>query len=533
MAFSYRSFGRSTSTLTTTVLSTLLATLHCGGGVNEKPSQSSSPAVGTDDAGLSSPGPVSDPSASNGPGSDAITGAELPPTSDEPDPILIDEAPTSDAGVSSECARDSYAAERVGVNLMLLLDISGSMLTPINEAGETQWQAVSRALSNFVRSPSAEGLSIALNYFPAMEERYACQSGETCSDGFPCISQVCDVRLALLGMPVECRSDLDCATFQFDDGSIVTESCIEPFGCEGRPEELCVTDTCQKDVMCEVDGPTVGYCPGSTSCLAADYEQPAVPLVTLPEGQDALLQSIDSIILDYGALTPTHLGLRGATSQVRQWLVNEPDKASILVLATDGLPTSCETGDQTAQQLTVTAVEAAAEADIRTFVIGVVPVAGDNPDLAAEVMAQRAALDGYAVTGGTQSATFVSADDSTAQAFLEALDAIRQTVLPCEYNLPDEDITFDRVNVELTQDGTTQVIPKVEGPADCSSEPGWYYDTETAGGSDADDSEADDAEVDEPTAAVLCVSTCEAINAGMPAQVDIVLGCPTLTPQVR
>src|SRR5690606_36499913 len=90
MAFSYRSFGRSTSTLTTTVLSTLLATLHCGGGVNEKPSPSSSPAVGTDDAGLTSPGLVSDPSASNGPGSDAITGAELPPTSDEPDPILID-----------------------------------------------------------------------------------------------------------------------------------------------------------------------------------------------------------------------------------------------------------------------------------------------------------------------------------------------------------------------------------------------------------------------------------------------------------
>src|SRR5690606_19487192 len=182
--------------------------------------------------------------------------------------------------------------------------------------------------------------------------------------------------------------------------------------------------------------------------------------------------------------------------------------------------TSCETEGETAGQLTVAELEASYDAGVQTFVIGVVPSLLGDPELDAEIATQKSVIDGYAATGGTGSATFVSADDSAAQAFHEALDAIRQTVLPCEFMLPDEDIVFDQVNVELTQDGASSLIPKVQGPSSCTSEPGWYYDSDTEG-------------VDQPQAAVLCPSSCEAINAGLSTQVDIILGCPTLTPSVR
>jgi len=159
---------------------------------------------------------------------------------------------------------------------------------------------------------------------------------------------------------------------------------------------------------------------------------------------------------------------------------------------------------------------------VQTFVIGVVPSLLGDPEFDAEIAAQKAVIDGYASTGGTGAANFVSADDSTTQAFLEALDAIRQTVLPCEFTLPDEDITIDQVNVEVTRDNTVTVLPKVAGPSACTTEPGWFYD-----------SDADDSESEKPEAAVLCPSSCEAINSGLSSQVDIIIGCPTNTREVR
>lgn len=84
-----------------------------------------------------------------------------------------------------ECQRDTYEAERTELNLLLLLDLSGSMLAKVDaETGETQWDAVRAAIREFVSSESANDLGISITYYPMLGERTECESGSTCEGGF-------------------------------------------------------------------------------------------------------------------------------------------------------------------------------------------------------------------------------------------------------------------------------------------------------------------------------------------------------------
>lgn len=98
------------------------------------------------------------PSSSEGHG----TGASSPSTTTEVI-LSIPAASASGAPIGSECQRDTYEAKRAELNLLLLVDLSGSMLAQVNaETGETQWEAVREAIREFVNSPIADGLGISI-----------------------------------------------------------------------------------------------------------------------------------------------------------------------------------------------------------------------------------------------------------------------------------------------------------------------------------------------------------------------------------
>jgi hypothetical protein len=170
----------------------------------------------------------------------------------------------------------------------------------------------------------------------------------------------------------------------------------------------------------------------------------------------------------------------------------------IVVLASDGDPTSCNTNIQDIASLADTAL---AYNGVRTFVIA---IAGSTV----------ANLDQIAAAGGTQAAFDVTNDITL---FAQKMDEIRKEVLACELLIPDpgngDEFDPTKVNVSYTPgDGSmAQDIPQAQDLDDCGGNPGWYYDNPAA-----------------PTKILLCPATCTTVQADDMAKVDFVFGCPTV-----
>lgn len=198
------------------------------------------------------------------------------------------------------------------------------------------------------------------------------------------------------------------------------------------------------------------------------------------------------------------------------------------MLATDGAPLGCngtipgeEDADLAIAQ-TLDVIERANADGIDTYVIGVVPdLSGLTPQDQANLQPRIDGLVGQlaqmAERGGTHSSFNVSANDTTADEFLDSLTAIRGQVLPCDYEIPTPEsgnVSFTQLNVELTTDSGTEVVPKVPVSTECGTGPGWYYDV--------------DASTETPTRVLLCPATCDGIKSSNTHRVDIVLGCTTI-----
>lgn len=450
-------------------------------------------------------------------------------TVQEPDVIVDGD---EEATPSSECARQTYEAERVNTNVYLLLDISGSMLQPVAvDSAVTQWGAVREAVKGFIGAPESSGLTLAMNYYPIQSPRQDCSRRTACPGDVPCIASLCDLRFAVFGDITLCNDDSECGlVFTDEEGTAYGESCVPPAHCSGDPLNMClIDDQCPAGETCVFE--PVAVCPGANSCTASDYALPDVDLAALPAGADGFITSLDAHEPDPFALTPTHVALAGAYSQVQDWIASKPDSQSVMILATDGVPNGC-TNDPEApagefeSAQTFAELTAAREAGITTFVIGVVPdptgldiPEEDLAELQAGFAALADQLDEMAVAGGSEAAFNVSVGDDTTEGFLDALSAIRGAVLPCNYEIPKPEsgsVSFDRLNVELTAQDADQgeTIPQVPSLGDCvDGESAWYYSKDDAG---------------TPSRVELCPSACDAANAAIGSRIDIVLGCQTI-----
>jgi hypothetical protein len=345
-----------------------------------------------------------------------------------------------------ECASSSQSATLIPLDIFIMMDQSGSMKDSTG-TGVSKWAAVSTALTTFVNDPASAGIGVGIQYFPLV-------SGGT---GTPCPS-ACDTS----AQKTQCKAaGGTCSSFLF----------------------LTSCDNCGGS--------------GGTSCAAGDYSKADVGISVLPGNGVNITNSIAKHSPSGG--TPTGTALEGAIAYAQSWAKKNPTHTVVVALATDGEPTECSV-----QNIPGIAGIAAngvnGSPKVLTFVIGVGSSLGS--------------LNGIAAGGGTGSAFVVDTGGNVVQQFGAALKAIQGKALGCAYTIPapsnGQPIDYSKVNVQLTLNGTAQVLPYVTNEAKCDpSKGGWHYDDPVT-----------------PSQILLCGTTCKAVQADANAKVDIQLGCP-------
>lgn len=251
---------------------------------------------------------------------------------------------------------------------------------------------------------------------------------------------------------------------------------------------------------------------GSDDCGMEKYEQPAVAVGDLPQVRDELLSTISRT--RPGSLTPTGPAVQGALRYAAR-VAAKPENAgrsTVLVLASDGLPSECagmdETGASTGYLSSLVDVleQHANPPDgtpaVRTYVLGTEEL-GVNARLLADAGGGKAFLIG---SGNVEAQ------------FLEAMLSIVTSPLDCQLPVPEQPVTgerldFDRIRVRFTHAGSGRVeeFPRLAHEGQCLSNSGWFYDDPNA-----------------PQFVKLCGGTCQGLGAG---QIQLEFGCAPELPR--
>jgi hypothetical protein len=246
---------------------------------------------------------------------------------------------------------------------------------------------------------------------------------------------------------------------------------------------------------------------GGAACPAARYQTPLVAIADLP-GVQAALEGALAAIVPQGA-TPTTPAVQGALAHLRMRAMANPDRKPVLVLATDGLPTTCFPNSVDTAVAALAAAQMAAPA-ISTYVIGVF-----GP---AQLARSRPALERMATAGGSGMPFVLTTGGDLSQRFLEAINQIRGSALGCEFAIPrptQGSLDFDRVNVRFNSAAGGEDLRYVESADRCDpARGGWYYDINPRTGT--------------PARVLLCEATCNKIKVTAGVSVDLRFGCKTI-----
>lgn len=420
-----------------------------------------------------------------------------------------DGAINTDSGLGA-CATDTEKATVLPLDLYVMQDTSGSMWELITQT-ESKYGAVKSALDAFVNDPGSAGIGVGLQFFPVNKsgEPSSCTSSTQCSGGSTdfCLKSICLSASPKFNSVIPCNTKSDCPP---------GEGCYAIGECANNPDTLCLPGTsCGTDPngfqlgQCSAALST-STCTQADSCTASDYSNPAVPIAVLPGAAGAISSALAA--KSPNGNTPTSAALQGAIDQAKTYANANPGHTVVVVFATDGLPTECDTtiSDITA----IAAAGLSGSPSIETFVIGVFA--------ANEQSTATPNLDAIAKAGGSGQAFIVTSNSSTEQAFLAALNQIRTQALPCEFFLPKPDggiPDYDKVNVVFTAGNqNVTVIPYVGSAANCDPQNGgWYYDVDPNQGT--------------PQKTLLCPASCTMVHADALGRIDIVQGCQTVVPK--
>jgi hypothetical protein len=392
------------------------------------------------------------------------------------------------------CAATSVRAERLPLDLYLMLDSSYSML---NEAapGVDKWEAVKAALAGFMRDPRSAGMGLGLQYFPVTRAEVPedCFDSGVCGGRGPClIARACSPATTVR----QCNTAADCAP---------GARCVPLGGCTRSPE------LCGEGLPLCPGAPTnacvliPGYCVQRDVCEVEAYATPAVPIAELPAAAAALTTSLASKRPE--GRTPTGPALAGAIQHAQARLAAAPERRVAVVLASDGLPVVCAPSS-VADVAAIAAAAARATPPVPTFALGVVA--------AREQAAALRNLGAIATAGGTGRPFVINTGQTVTDDLIAALNTIRTRALTCEYKLPTPPsgtLDYTRVNVQFTaSSGQITQIGNVPDRSACDpTRGGWYYDTSPT-----------------PSSIVICPVSCDPLLTDEGGQIDILLGCRTI-----
>jgi hypothetical protein len=411
----------------------------------------------------------------------------------------------SDALGDAACAVATQTAQRVPLDLYIMMDSSGSMSATV-AGNTTKWDAVRSALTAFLSDQDSAGLGVGLQYFPQLRAGVPaeCETDNACVGFGPCdILRTCSASATI----TPCATNGDCRGMGM---------CVRLGACGVSPSYCSPAGPQYSCSAAANDGciPIAGYCDGRDICDPAPYATPAVEVATLPGAATALINSLNQHMVD--GLTPTAGALSGAIQHAQALARANPTHKVNVVLATDGLPSECTPVD-IAGVGGIASIAAAAYAGmpaIATYVIGVF-----TQDEQADAQMN---LDALAAAGGTGRAFVINTSQNVSQSFVDALNAVRSSGLACQYMLPAAmqdagQIDYFSVNVQFTPStGSAVTVGNVKSRASCSAtQGGWYYDVDPSTGAT-------------PTSISICDTSCTQMKADPAGRVDILLGCKTI-----
>jgi hypothetical protein len=407
------------------------------------------------------------------------------------------------------CAAEVHTAEKVPLDLLLLVDTSDSM----NELSgmQSKWQLTREGLRSFVNDPGSAGLGVGLLFFPASGPlvQTSCQKDEECAGVSAQVARACRKLGWCYAPGLPLLMNRPCAP-----GLVSPFNC--PAGMQCRAQGRCAQGgtPCAEGAPCagsaaDVCQVTAGTCllQGS-GCDRKQYDALAVAIEPLPGQAAAVATALAAREPD--GLTPMLVAADAALAALAARATSHPGRRAAMVLATDGLPSGCgntQTVDAVVARLGQARLAAPA---IPTYVVGVFAM--------DEVADARPALERFAVAGGTRMPFILTTGDDLGQRLLEALKEIRGQAVACEYTIPRPQmgsIDFARVNVRTSSQGVADEPGYVTSPDRCTPDRGgWYYDPPPGMGMT-------------PARLVLCPSTCAKLRLDPAARVDLVYGCAT------
>ena len=259
------------------------------------------------------------------------------------------------------------------------------------------------------------------------------------------------------------------------------------------------------------DSPMVGC--NDDECSLQACAEPIVPLGTLAaEPMDAhelalIAASVAAVPAPRMGMgmgsqgTPISAALGGALSWAAAQRVAAPQENAVVVLVTDGQPNGC---DNEITNIATLASDALASSNVRTYAIGLTG-------------SQESDMDAIAAAGGTTKGIFISDGATAKQDLLDALAAIRGSILDCDFEMPKandgKQVDPSKINVNYTPAGGTRMtLGRVPDAAGCGTVPGWYYDNDQ-----------------NPTRILLCPASCNSASVEVDATLEVQLGCVTET----
>src|SRR5450432_3809190 len=321
---------------------------------------------------------------------------EVAPTDSAPGRV-VGSAPLGDAA----CAAQTQKAEKLPLDMYVMLDSSSSM-TELTMSGQSKWDAIRMALTQFLRDPNSAGLGVGLQYFPLTTAGVPpeCAVDADCGTHGPChILKTCAAGANV----TVCETNADCGR---------GDTCVPLGGCSASDQFCIPVGTLCGGGRGVPRGNTClsipGYCTGRDLCGGASYAAPAVEVAALPGSANGLVASLMQHAPD--GLTPTSGALTGAITHAQALAKASNDGHRVVVLlATDGLPSECTPFD-TPGVASIAASGLAATPSISTFVIGVFA-----PDEQADA---QTTLDAIAVAGGTKQSFVINLGQNVTQAFV-------------------------------------------------------------------------------------------------------------------
>jgi Mg-chelatase subunit ChlD len=419
------------------------------------------------------------------------------------------DGPTAAPAAEQKCAEDVHQAERVPLDLLLLVDTSGSMDRKIGMT--TKWALVHDALVGFIKDPKSAGLGVGLQFFP-VDPKADCTTDADCGGPSPFGGSSCAPRRVCVGGTIPAgATPMACSIFPglIPERCPTGARCVDVGRCSASGKDcFAVGQACPGGMAGDACQPTPKRCVGIAglpSCAPADYQRLAVPITALPAAEMSIVQTLDATMPAGG--TPTGPAVVGALAQARMHQAANSGHRVALVLATDGLPEDCPPLDGASISGPI-ARELAAGPSISTYVIGVF-----DPTEAARA---RPLLEGLATAGGSGTPFVLDVTADLGQRFQEALDKIRGAALSCEFTIPTGSgaIDFGKVNVRWKSAAGQEEVPYVASADRCDpTRGGWYYDVPPAMGT--------------PARVLVCPATCTRFKTDPSANVSLVFGCKT------